>query len=203
MKYVTEVFDQLGMIVWKDKDGVFLEMNQMALDAAGITKDTEVPVGGEMRLGSDGEPNGLFLNRGVQLLSNAIPAPSDETLTNQLLIGLNQMAEDGYTAVHDAGLNSRAMAVLEKLEAEDRLPIRVYAMLSLRDEDLIHKWLEKGPDTDNDSMLVTRTVKAYYDGALGSRGARLLYDYSDQPGHQGVIVAAVTPEDDQAAALVP
>ena len=35
-------------------------------------------------------------------------------------------------------------------------------------------------------MLVTRTIKAFYDGALGSRGARLLYDYSDMPGHRGV-----------------
>jgi hypothetical protein len=59
-------------------------------------------------------------------------------------------------------------------------------MLSLRDEELIRKWIDKGPDQDNDSMLVTRTVKAYYDGALGSRGARLLYDYSDQPGHRGI-----------------
>jgi predicted amidohydrolase YtcJ len=160
--------------------------NQMALDVAGISAATEVPVGGEMRLGDDGKPNGLFLNRGVQLLRSVISDPSEETLTNQLLIGLNQMAQDGYVAVHDAGLNTRAMRILEKLEAEDRLPIRVYAMLSLRDEDLIRKWLEKGPDTDTDSMLVTRTVKAYYDGALGSRGARLLYDYADQPGHRGI-----------------
>lgn len=160
--------------------------NQMALDEAGITAETAVPVGGEMRLGPDGEPNGLFLNRGVQLLSAAIPEASRETLTNQLLLGLNQMAMDGYTTIHDAGLDTQAMSILEELEATDRLPIRVYAMLSLRDEDLIHKWLEKGPDKDDDSMLVTRTVKAYYDGALGSRGARLLYDYADQPGHRGI-----------------
>jgi predicted amidohydrolase YtcJ len=78
------------------------------------------------------------------------------------------------------------MSILEELEATGQLPLRVYAMLSLRDEDLIQKWLEKGPDKDNDSMLVTRAVKAYYDGALGSRGARLLYDYADQPGHRGI-----------------
>ncbi|MCH8072583.1 MAG: amidohydrolase family protein [Proteobacteria bacterium] len=160
--------------------------NQMALAAAGITADTEVPVGGEMRLGDDGQPNGLFLNRAVQLLRSAIPDPATETLKNQLLIGLNQMAKDGYVAVHEAGLDSRAMSILENLEAEGRLPIRVYAMLSLRDEDLVRRWIAKGPDTDADSMLVTRTVKAYYDGALGSRGARLLYDYSDQPGHRGI-----------------
>lgn len=160
--------------------------NQMALDRAGIDSTTEVPVGGEIRLGDDGEPNGLFLNRAVPLVRNAIPAPSHEALKERVLIGLNQMAEDGYVAVHDAGLDTAMMAALEALEAEDRLPIRVYAMVSLRDEDLTRKWIQQGPDTDSDSMLVTRTVKAYYDGALGSRGARLLYDYSDQPGHRGV-----------------
>ncbi len=160
--------------------------NQEALDVAGITAETEVPVGGEMRLGEDGEPNGLFLNRAVPLISGAVPPPSREALIDQLLAGLNQMARDGYTAVHDAGLDARQMSVLEQLEKEGRLPIRVYAMLSLRDEDLMREWIARGPDTDNDSMLVTRTVKAYYDGALGSRGARLLYDYSDMPGHRGV-----------------
>ena len=160
--------------------------NQRALDAAGITAATEVPVGGEMRLGDDGQPNGLFLNNAVDLMRNAIPLPARETLTNQFLLGLKQMAADGYTAVHDAGLGTLEMSILEELEARNELPIRVYAMLSLRDEDLIRKWIGKGPDGDADSMLVTRTVKAYYDGALGSRGARLLYDYEDKPGHRGI-----------------
>jgi predicted amidohydrolase YtcJ len=160
--------------------------NQMALDEARITADSVVPVGGEMRLGADGEPNGLFLNQAVQMLGSAVPEPSRETLAKHALLGLGQMAADGYTAVHEAGLDSRQMSVLEELEADDSLPIRVYAMLSLRDEELVREWIEKGPDTDTDSMLVTRTVKAYYDGALGSRGARLLYDYADKPGHRGV-----------------
>ena len=160
--------------------------NQLALDSAGITAESDVPVGGEMRLGDDGQPSGLFLNQAVQMLSDAVPKPSRETLKKQLLLGLNQMAADGYTTVHDAGLDTQAMSTLEELEAADRLPIRVYAMLSLRDEDLIRKWIKKGPDTDTDRMLVTRTVKAYYDGALGSRGARLLYDYADLPGHRGI-----------------
>ncbi len=166
-----------GFAVW---------VNQAALDAGGITADADVPVGGEMRLGEDGRPNGLFLNRATTMIDDIVPPPSLEARLNRWIIGLKQMAEDGYVAVHEAGLNSEAMAALEQLEAENRLPIRVYAMLSLRDEPLIRKWLEKGPDTDNDSMLVTRAVKAYYDGALGSRGARMLYDYADMPGHRGV-----------------
>jgi predicted amidohydrolase YtcJ len=166
-----------GFAVW---------VNQAALDAGGITADTEIPVGGEMRLGDDGTPNGLFLNRATTMIDDIVPPPSMETRINRWIIGLTQMAEDGYVAVHEAGLNTAAMAALEQLEAEDRLPIRVYGMLSLRDEPLIRKWIEKGPDTDSDSMLVTRAVKAYYDGALGSRGARMLYDYEDMPGHRGI-----------------
>ena len=161
-------------------------VNEAALVAAGITADSDVPVGGEMRLDENGEPNGLFLNRATVMIDEIVPTPSRDELVEQVLAGLEQMARDGYVTVHDAGLDSAHMQVLEKLEAEGRLPIRVYAMLSLRDEDLIREWLERGPDTDNDSMLVTRTVKAYYDAALGSRGARLLADYADQPGHRGV-----------------
>jgi predicted amidohydrolase YtcJ len=160
--------------------------NQAALDSGRISAESEVPVGGEMRLGDDGTPNGLFLNRATTMLDAIVPPPSRESMISDFLAGLNQMAEDGYVAVHEAGVSTAAMSVLEQLEAENRLPVRVYAMLSLRDEPLIRKWIEKGPDADSDSMLVTRTVKAYYDGALGSRGARLIYDYEDQPGHRGI-----------------
>jgi predicted amidohydrolase YtcJ len=147
---------------------------------------TTVPVGGEMRLGEDGEPTGLFINRAVELVRSRMPEATKADMRRQLLLGLKRMAEDGYVAVHEAGLGSDEMLVLQELEDESALPIRVYAMLSLRDEPLIRQWIEKGPDDDDGSMLVTRSVKAYYDGALGSRGARLLYDYSDMPGHRGI-----------------
>jgi predicted amidohydrolase YtcJ len=160
--------------------------NRMALERAGITAATEAPVGGEILKDADGEPTGLFLNRAVPLISEAVPAPSRETLTNQVVAALNRMASDGYVTVHDAGLDTREMSILEELEGTGRLPIRVYAMLSLRDEPLMETWIDRGPDSDARSMLVTRAVKAFYDGALGSRGARLLADYTDRPGHRGV-----------------
>jgi predicted amidohydrolase YtcJ len=160
--------------------------NRLAFQRAGITAETEAPVGGEIRRFADGEPSGLLLNRAVPLLENAIPPPDEETLKARVLLALEQMARDGYVTVHDAGLASAEMAALEALEAEGRLPIRVYAMLSVRDAELSRRWLARGPDTDNERFLVTRSVKAFYDGALGSRGARLLDDYSDAPGHRGV-----------------
>lgn len=160
--------------------------NKKAFEAAGITQDTPDPSGGEILRDDAGNPTGIVLNRASLLLDDAVPEPTDEQYKGYILAGLNRMARDGFVSVHEAGVDSRFMKALEELEAADRLPIRVYAMISARDGELCRQWLERGPTTDNDRMLIARSVKAYYDGALGSRGARLLEDYSDRPGHQGV-----------------
>jgi hypothetical protein len=173
-------------VVLRSLHGFAIWTNQAALDAGKITKASPVPVGGEMRLGPDGEPNGLFLNRAATMVEAAVPPEPPAVVARHALKGLTQMATDGYVAVHEAGVPAQAMAALQQLEDEQRLPIRVYALLSLRDPPLMRQWIARGPDRDNDSMLVTRAVKAYYDGALGSRGARLLADYADKPGHRGI-----------------
>jgi predicted amidohydrolase YtcJ len=59
-------------------------------------------------------------------------------------------------------------------------------MLAARDEAMLPEREKAGPDRTTDRMLVTRSVKAFYDGALGSRGALLLDDYADRPGHRGL-----------------
>ena len=173
-------------VVLRSLHGFAIWTNQAALDAGKITKASPVPVGGEMRLGPDGEPNGLFLNRAAVMVEAAVPPVPQAVVARHALKGLTQMASDGYVSVHEAGVGAQAMAALQQLENEQRLPIRVYALLSLRDPPLMRQWIARGPDRDSGSMLVTRAVKAYYDGALGSRGARLLDDYADKPGHRGI-----------------
>jgi predicted amidohydrolase YtcJ len=173
-------------VILRSLHGFAIWVNQAALDAGGITSASPVPVGGEMRLDADGRPNGLFLNRAAEMIDAIVPPLSKEVASRHALKGLGQMAADGYVTVHEAGANAQAMDVLQSLEDQGRLPIRVYPMLSLRDAPLMRRWIARGPDRDADSMLVTRSVKAYYDGALGSRGARLLDDYADRPGHRGI-----------------
>jgi len=160
--------------------------NRMAFELAGITADTEAPLGGEIRKDTQGRPTGLLLNRAVPLLDEAIPTPNHEQLQEQILAGLDEMARSGFVAIHEAGAPTETMAAFEALEADGRLPLRVYSMLSARDTSVLALWETRGPDLDAESMLRTRSVKAFYDGALGSRGARLLEDYSDTPGHRGL-----------------
>ncbi len=160
--------------------------NRMALDLAGINAETEAPSGGEIVKDAAGNPTGILLNRATTLLQDAVPPIDMEHLKERVLAGLTEMASAGYVAVHEAGADSTLMQAFEELERESRLPIRMYAMIRDRDVALIRRWQASGPQTDPDRMLITRCVKAFYDGALGSRGARLLDDYSDMPGHRGV-----------------
>jgi len=173
-------------VVLRGLHGFAALLNQKALEEAGITGETEAPVGGEIRVDWAGEPTGILINNATDLADEAIPVITQEILEARVLTGLEAMAASGYVAIHEAGADADLMAVFEKLEREGRLPIRIYAMLRGSDEPLLREWLERGHDSEPDGMLYTRSVKAFYDGALGSRGAKLLEDYSDLPGHTGV-----------------
>lgn len=173
-------------VVLRSLHGFASWANERALSLAGITRDTPVPNGGEIRKDAKGDPTGLVLNRAVALLDNAVPRPTPPQRDAQLLRALRVMAQAGYTGVHEAGVAPDVMESFERLAERDSLPLRVHAMLSARDSALIRRWIVRGPYTSANGMLSVRAVKAYYDGALGSRGAQLLADYADRPGHRGV-----------------
>jgi predicted amidohydrolase YtcJ len=160
--------------------------NRQAFELAGITRMTMAPVGGEIRRDASGSPSGILLNRATTLLTEAVPPPTPAQYEAQVFAGLLEMAESGFVGIHEAGVDSRLMAAFEALHAQGRLPVRVYAMVSARDAELARRWLDRGPMAAPDGMFAVRSVKAYYDGALGSRGARLLEPYADMPGHTGV-----------------
>ena len=173
-------------VVLRSLHGFASWANTRALALAGITRDTPVPNGGEIRKDANGEPTGLVLNRAVPLLDNAVPRPTPAQRDSQVLRALRVMNASGYTGVHEAGVPPDVMDSFERLAERDALPLRVYAMLSARDSALVRQWIARGPFTSANGMLSVRAVKAYYDGALGSRGAQLLADYADRPGHRGV-----------------
>jgi predicted amidohydrolase YtcJ len=160
--------------------------NRLAFQKAGIDASTRAPAGGEIRRDRNGKATGILLNQAVGLLERAVPAETPDELKQKVMAALQAMAHAGYVAVHEAGADTALMNAFEGLAAERRLPIRMYAMLSGRDQDLVRKWIARGPDRSADRFLTTRSVKVFFDGALGSRGARLLADYADAPGKRGV-----------------
>ena len=176
-------------VVLQSLHGFAVWGNRLAFEAAGIRADTPDPDGGQILRDANGHPSGVVLNRAGPMLTAAVPETTPEQFRAFTAVGLAQMARDGYVAVHEAGAARQHMDAFEALDAAGELPIRVYAMLSARDEALSREWLAKGPvdgkSQGPEGRLAVRSVKAYYDAALGSRGARLLEDYSDRPGHRG------------------
>ncbi|MFT6725527.1 MAG: putative amidohydrolase YtcJ [Arenicella sp.] len=161
-------------------------VNTQALELAGVNNQTKPPVGGEILRDDNGVATGILLNRATTLIADAVPKPSVPQFAGYIYSGMRQMAKDGFVSIHEAGAESLHIAALRYLKSNKKLPIRMYAMLSARDKALASEWQQKGPYIDPEGFLDIRSAKAYYDGALGSRGARLLEDYSDQPGHRGV-----------------
>ncbi|MGH7539706.1 MAG: amidohydrolase, partial [Gemmatimonadota bacterium] len=176
-------------VVLRGLHGFATWANARAMERAGIDDSTRTPSGGEILRDAEGRPSGIFLNRATALFDGAIREPTAEALRARVVAGLREMARAGYVMVHEAGADSALMDAFETLEREERLPIRVYAMLSARDPRLLDRWLARGPDRldapSADERLITRSVKGHYDGALGSRGALLLEAYADRPGHRG------------------
>jgi predicted amidohydrolase YtcJ len=88
--------------------------------------------------------------------------------------------------VHDMGIDAEDDDVYRELAQSGALALRVHAYAS-------EGWLDRGldrrepDDVPADAMYALRGVKVYADGALGSRGAALLADYADRPGHRGLL----------------
>ena len=176
-------------------DGHALLANLEAMKRAGVTAGTPSPAGGEIVKDASGKPTGIFIDNAEDLLIAALPKPSFEERKALLVRAMDALASVGLTAFGDAGMDAATLEALFSLEREGRLTLRVNVMLD-NTPALLRTWFARGPYAD--PWIRVQTVKAYMDGALGSRGAYLSQDYADRPGHRGYLVTR--PEDLEALA---
>jgi len=99
------------------------------------------------------------------------------------------LVANGLTGVHDAGVSRDDLQVLRELADAGELPLRIYAMADAGGAAL-DALCRDGLYAHAGGRLQMRAVKLYVDGALGSRGAALNADYSDDPGNRGLFVTA-------------
>ncbi|MEO1034763.1 MAG: amidohydrolase [Pseudomonadota bacterium] len=170
--------------------------NSAALLAAGIDARTEDPPGGRLIRGADGTPTGVAIDAAMDLVEAAIPAKSRDDVERHIELALLELARLGVTSVHDAGVSLEEAAIMRQLADEGRLHVRVYAMLSGAGE-VLDGFGEPLIDYA-DSRLSIRSVKLYADGALGSRGAALIDEYTDEPGNRGLLFS----DRDEIGALI-
>lgn len=162
--------------------------NERAMDIAGISSEIEFGFGGEIIKDLSGKPTGVFNERAQGLISKHVDSNLGENSDLKAIkLAVSACLENGITSFHDAGINGRTIEILREAIESDLLKVRIYAMLTSSDTTLLNTWYKKGPEigTGNDFMTI-RSIKINADGALGSRGAWLIDDYSDRPGHFGM-----------------
>jgi predicted amidohydrolase YtcJ len=158
------------------------------MDIAGISSEIEFGFGGEIIKDLSGKPTGVFNERAQGLISKHVDSNLGENSDLKAIkLAVSACLENGITSFHDAGINGKTIEILREAIESDLLKVRIYAMLTSSDTTLLNTWYKKGPEigTGNDFMTI-RSIKINADGALGSRGAWLIDDYSDRPGHFGM-----------------
>ena len=164
-------------------DGHAAWVNTLALKMAGVTAETRVD-GGEVML-TDGIPNGILVDNAIGLVGSNLPSPTREEMINALQRAQSNCFRVGLTSVHDAGLSKSVVLLIDSLNKSGSLQIRINAWLSPSRENFSH-FVEQG--TYQTDHLSVNTIKLFTDGALGSRGARMIEPYSDDPGNLGLFV---------------
>ena len=145
------------------------------------------PEGGEITRDENGQATGIFIDNAANLIQVHVPEESDAQLSNLLTLAMQKTASVGLTGMHDAGTSHRVWKVLEQLKKDNALGVRVYAMADGANE-MLDYLCDHGTIIDPNAMLTSRSIKLYSDGALGSRGAALLSEYSDDPKNVGLLI---------------
>jgi predicted amidohydrolase YtcJ len=171
-------------------DGHAAWANSQALAQADVDLSGDwQPVGGRIQRDAEGRATGILIDGALDLVEPHIPAPGPELMDAALDLATATLAKLGLTGVHDPGVGLDVIDLYRSKISQGKFPLRVYAMADGVGATL--DWLcAEGPLDDPSGRLLVRSVKLYADGALGSRGAALLSDYSDEPGNRGLLFSS-------------
>jgi len=160
--------------------------NAKAMEIAGITSNTIFNEGGEIIKDQYGDPTGIFNETAQGLIGKFIPENDSVREQHAFEEAVKECLENGVTSFHDAGVDFGTIDLYKKNLVEGKLQVRLYAMLSGGDDELLNHYFNLGPEIGlGNDFLTIRSIKLYSDGALGSRGAWLLEPYDDMPGEIG------------------
>ncbi|MCC6407492.1 MAG: amidohydrolase [Planctomycetes bacterium] len=163
-------------------DGHAALVNARALGLAGLDGDLrgrDRLQGGEVLLDADGRATGVLIDTATGLVERVIPPPTLDEQWARVERAANALVAQGLTSVHDMGVTPELAARF----VDRPLALRAF----------VYVWGNEGleaairPRRHATAARANELVgaKLMIDGALGSRGAALLEDYSDAPGQRG------------------
>ena len=160
--------------------------NTLALLHGEIKQDTPNPPGGMIERDADGAATGMLEeDSAMSLVSARIPDLKTDQRRRGIQMVLADAAKNGVTSAQDFSDWSDYL-VYAQLKEEGKLTLRITEWLPflLPLNELLNMRAQGGT---TDPWLKTGALKAFTDGALGSRTAAMLAPYTDDPSTSGIL----------------
>jgi predicted amidohydrolase YtcJ len=157
-------------------------VNSMALNLAGIGKDTQNPENGIIEKDASGEPTGILRELAPNLIKAVIPDPGSEDILEAMRDGISHLHSLGLTGIHDVRLmggleGATALKAWQLLNEKDELTLRCWVSLpGERLEEAVALGLRTGM---GDDRLRIGHLKYFADGGMGARTAWMIEPYLD------------------------
>ena len=186
-RWDLDKFSPSNPVVFTRVCGHLCVVNSKALGKAGITAGTTPPPGGKIdKDPKTGEPTGILRENAMDLVHRVMPEPSEHQLTEACGLACRRAVEAGLTSVHWIISSPTEIRVVQKLRAQNKLPLRVYILIPVEFLDhLICLGLSAG---FGDDVVRVGGVKILADGSLGARTAALHDSYSDDSSTRGMML---------------
>ena len=179
-------------------DGHMVIPNTKAMEAAGVSADTENPEGGVIDREPDGYPAGPFRETATKILLSAMPMPEIESLIAGAQSTFGKLAAAGLTSVGavlqtdeegPAG-SSGAFDVMAMGMLLEHIPINIYGLLIAKDLKKIEEARETSLHQEEIGGNRIGAFKIFSDGTFGTCTALMNEPFADQPDNKGFLVAS-------------
>jgi predicted amidohydrolase YtcJ len=168
-------------------------VNAKAMAAAGVTRATKSPAGGEILKDASGDPTGLLRETASGLIKEPAGTPTERLARGRKVLELadREAVSKGITSFQDAGSPFATIDLMKKMVDEGALGVRLWVMVREGNQAEAPKLAQYRMIDYGNGHLTVRAIKRQIDGALGSRGAWLLEPYSDKPDSTGLNTTSV------------
>lgn len=178
-------------VVYTRACGHALAANTKAIELAGVTASTPQVEGGSFELGEDGQPNGIFKEHAMELITRLSDQPDVAETEEILYAAMLHAAENGITSVQTNDMNEKNFQTIwqayENLKKEGRALTRAYQQCHFSTPAGYEAFIKQGFKTGfGDDMNKIGPLKLLMDGSLGARTALMTKDYADAPGVRGI-----------------
>lgn len=170
-------------------DGHTTWANSLALQKAGITRETRNPQGGEIVRDASGEATGILKETAGGLVAQVVPEPTHAEMAEALTRSLAEALRYGVTSIQTNDVPSTdATPLYREFLKAGKLTVRVAEWQQFANSlaDIRRERAEFAAFGDDPFRLRLTALKGYVDGTLGSRTSAMLAPFSDDPHNSGI-----------------